>query len=762
MIRPRLSSALWPLLLLTVVLLVAACAPVQPAPSAEPGALAEEAAPATPERKTLYVNSERVPCTGVAPMMCLQVRESEDADWQFFYSGIDGFFFVPGYLYEIVVDVIPVENPPADGSSLAYVLVELVSKTPDYSGEPLELVGPTWLLRSFGEETMVVYDEAVSPVSITFNADGTLNGNAGCNNYFGGYVDDGSSLTFEPLGATQMLCDENAMAVEQAVLGALSGTQAYTINGNMLEIVYAGGVLTFQAEGTGSLAPAGGEAAAGDALSLEGTDWTLTSMDEAMGVAFDPAAVTVTALFDGMRVGGSSGCNSYGGEYSVDGDSITFGMMISTMMACPEEQMAVEMAYLQALQSGPATFAIEGSSLTLTTPAGVLVYSGVPSAMGAEEKMDTAGEADENLPLVRTEWALVSMDESFGVAFDPTTTPAFMVFEEDGSVFGNAGCNNFNGGYTDEGETIAFTPFASTRMMCPEDQMAVETALFSALQGSVQYSIEGGTLTMTTAGGVLVFEGAPAAPAEAAPEADAGSLPLVGTEWTLASFDESMGVTFDPATTEVTATFSDDGTLAGTSGCNRYFAGYTLDGSFITFEVGGSTMMACPEEQMAVEMAFLQALQGEAQYQISGNTLEIITGSGTLTFTGAAPAAEDAPAAEESASSAFTGTEWKLVAFDENMGVAEDPNVTEAFILFNEDGTLSGNGACNSFSGSYTADGSFVTFGAIATTMRACIDAGTETETAFFAALQGEAQVQVMGSTMELITGVGTLTFEAR
>ncbi len=74
---------------LLLVLLLAACAPVQP--EVDSGAL-----PAG-ETKTLFINSERVPCVGVSPMMCLQVRESEQADWQFFYSGIDGFRFVPGF-----------------------------------------------------------------------------------------------------------------------------------------------------------------------------------------------------------------------------------------------------------------------------------------------------------------------------------------------------------------------------------------------------------------------------------------------------------------------------------------------------------------------------------------------------------------------------------------------------------------------------------------------------------------------------------------
>ena len=78
--------------------------------------------------KTLYVAPERRPCTGVAPMECLQVRESADRPWQYFYSEIEGFTFEPGYRYELRVREEKVANPPADGSSLRWTLVKVVSK----------------------------------------------------------------------------------------------------------------------------------------------------------------------------------------------------------------------------------------------------------------------------------------------------------------------------------------------------------------------------------------------------------------------------------------------------------------------------------------------------------------------------------------------------------------------------------------------------------------------------------------------------------
>jgi hypothetical protein len=79
---------------------------------------------------TLYVGPEKVDCVGVAPQECLLVRDSPDEEYEFFYSQINGFDYEPGYEYELLVQKTPVENPPADASSIAWTLVEVVSQTP--------------------------------------------------------------------------------------------------------------------------------------------------------------------------------------------------------------------------------------------------------------------------------------------------------------------------------------------------------------------------------------------------------------------------------------------------------------------------------------------------------------------------------------------------------------------------------------------------------------------------------------------------------
>src|SRR5690242_17163002 len=60
------------------------------------------------------------------------------------------------------------------------------------------------------------------------------------------------------------------------------------------------------------------------------------------------AHVTLSLYGDGRAVGRAA-CNNYTTKYTRDGDSFSFGPMISTKMACNAELMSLEQSYLDAL-----------------------------------------------------------------------------------------------------------------------------------------------------------------------------------------------------------------------------------------------------------------------------------------------------------------------------------------------------------------------------------------------------------------------------
>ncbi|WP_126225463.1 DUF4377 domain-containing protein [Burkholderia ambifaria] len=82
----------------------------------------------SPVTRTVYVAPQAARCTGVAPMDCLQVRSSPAEPWSLWYAGIEGFAYQPGYQYVLEVDEYRVAQPPADASSIRWVLKRVVER----------------------------------------------------------------------------------------------------------------------------------------------------------------------------------------------------------------------------------------------------------------------------------------------------------------------------------------------------------------------------------------------------------------------------------------------------------------------------------------------------------------------------------------------------------------------------------------------------------------------------------------------------------
>lgn len=101
----------------------------------------------TRSEKTIWVNSRKKPCTGVAPQECLQIKEKPDEEWKLFYNSIEGFEFRPGFQYQLKVAIERIENPPADKSAEEWKLLEILSQTPEKPETPPKEAPRGWLDR---------------------------------------------------------------------------------------------------------------------------------------------------------------------------------------------------------------------------------------------------------------------------------------------------------------------------------------------------------------------------------------------------------------------------------------------------------------------------------------------------------------------------------------------------------------------------------------------------------------------------------------
>lgn len=225
---------------------------------------------------------------------------------------------------------------------------------------------------------------------------------------------------------------------------------------------------------------------------------------------------------------------------------------------------------------------------------------------------------------------------------------------------------------------------------------------------------------------------------------------LEGTRWVMTSYLNAAGELVEGLSgTNVTLEFGPEGRVGGNSGCNTYFAGYTVDGNSLTISQAGSTMMACEEAIMAQEAAYLAALQSAATFTVEGDELRIANGDGetVLVFQAETPVS-------------LTGTTWTgsmvNTGTEAVTSVMADTTITANFT---EDGKLNGSAGCNTYMTSYTLDGNNITIQPLATTRKLCPEpAGImEQEAAFVNMLPQAATYTISGDKLELRTADGAL-----
>jgi heat shock protein HslJ len=114
-------------------------------------------------------------------------------------------------------------------------------------------------------------------------------------------------------------------------------------------------------------------ACAGSASASIVGDWKLVSYGSptSQTPAVPNVEASVTFGSDG-KLNGNVGCNGFGGDYKVDGSTITFGPIMSTLMACTDPIMQQE-STVSSVFTDTATFKIDAETLTITSADGASV-----------------------------------------------------------------------------------------------------------------------------------------------------------------------------------------------------------------------------------------------------------------------------------------------------------------------------------------------------------------------------------------------------
>ena len=298
--------------------------------------------------------------------------------------------------------------------------------------------------------------------------------------------------------------------------------------------------------------------------------------------------------------------------------------------------------------------------------------------------------------------------------------PVTISFGEDGRVSGFGGCNRFGGSFKEMNGKLTFGDLISTMMACINGGIgAQESALHATLKGTVNVASGTDSRVFLTGENGTVLELTPD-----------GEVRLAGTSWLV----ETMGATAIVAGSEPQISFTSDGQITGTTGCNRFFGDYSQSRGDVSFSGVGMTKMACLNGGiMAQEIAFTNILSGKTKAKLDGLGNLVITGENGISFTARSLPAEIEIVAFDPAT--LPGATWTVE--DINRGGVIDNTVLT--LNFSENRRVTGSTGCNSLSGSYTATGTHLTFSPLVTTRRACLAPALNAQEAKFTkALQGE------------------------
>ena len=99
-------------------------------------------------------------------------------------------------------------------------------------------------------------------------------------------------------------------------------------------------------------------------------DWKLVSYGDIANPTPALPDVDTSITFENGQMGGNVGCNGFGGGYSIKGDQMEFGPVMSTMMYC--EAVAEQESSTLAVFQETASFVLDGDTLTITSADGAM------------------------------------------------------------------------------------------------------------------------------------------------------------------------------------------------------------------------------------------------------------------------------------------------------------------------------------------------------------------------------------------------------
>lgn len=227
--------------------------------------------------------------------------------------------------------------------------------------------------------------------------------------------------------------------------------------------------------------------------------WVLTNFAGADGAQDQHGTAYVE--FDGQKVTGSDGCNTFSSsQVHLAGDAVDFGQVAITAMACPNADQALQKAFATVLH-GPTTFTLY--------PGKLAIESGAVSLVFVSQAVTSLGPPiSDPIALYGTSWTLDHVEQAGSAVVSSPARTATLNFGDDGrALSGSDGCNAISGTVTIGKGTMAIQRGISTQMACP-DGGASKRVGGVLRQGTVQWQLTDGQLRITLGQNTLVYRAA--------------------------------------------------------------------------------------------------------------------------------------------------------------------------------------------------------------------------------------------------------------
>jgi heat shock protein HslJ len=182
---------------------------------------------------------------------------------------------------------------------------------------------------------------------------------------------------------------------------------------------------------------------------------------------------------------GRAACNLFNGEvkFNKRKTKLTTGVFAATEMACDEPTMALEDELLKAISNRKFKLKMVGEKWVWSLK-GKSVIEFIPQALTTQTE-----ETGTEMVKEKTPWDYFSNKNMKVIQVNGETlkdSKAKLVFDKQANRFsGSNGCNQINGTFNAEGNTIEFTGIVSTKMMCTDENIQkTERAIMDNLRKS--------------------------------------------------------------------------------------------------------------------------------------------------------------------------------------------------------------------------------------------------------------------------------------